>query len=448
MKKQLIRESNLHQFCQGDKLYLQSGVIMTPGAVDKAKHLGIAIVPAGASEEAQPEQATEPAPESAKTGHEFIMPRLSLFGFGCLDQGIDRLRALKCKKVLVVTDAVLNSTGLVSSVTEKFAAKGIATVVYDGTSPNPTTTNVHDGLTVLKQHQCDTVVSIGGGSPHDCAKAIALLATNGGKVADYEGVDKSVLPCLPLVAINTTAGTASEMTRFCIITNEQNHIKMAIVDQNVTPAIAINDPELMLGMPSGLTATTGMDALTHAIEAFLSSDASPVTDALASKAIKLIAEFLPRAVRDGSDRQAREQMAYAQYMAGMAFNSGGLGYVHAMAHQLGGLYGLPHGVCNAVLLPHVMNYNLKVRAEKLSDIARYMGCDVYGLEVREAAIAGISAVCRLLLEVGIPSSLAQLGVKEEDIAVMAANALKDTCAATNPRQGAAAEIEQIFANAL
>lgn len=444
LKKQLIQESNLHTFCHGDKLCLQPGYIMTPGAMDKAKNLGITILPVTGSHRDLPEQVTE----SGKTGYEFIMPRQSLFGFGCLNQGIDRLKALQCKKVLIVTDAVLNSTGLVGTVTEKFTAKGIVTVVYDGTSPNPTIANVKNGLTVLKKQKCDTVVSLGGGSPHDCAKAIALLATNGGEIADYEGVDKSTLPCMPLVAINTTAGTASEMTRFCIITNERNHIKMAIVDQNVTPAIAINDPELMLGMPSGLTATTGMDALTHAIEAFVSSSSSPVTDALASKAIKLIAEFLPRAVRDGSDRQAREQMAYAQYMAGMAFNSAGLGYVHAMAHQLGGLYGLPHGVCNAVLLPHVMTYNLQSQLQKLSDVARYMGCDVYGLETRHAAISGIKAVCRLMLEVGVPPSLTELGVKTDDIPTMAANALKDACAATNPRQGTAAEIEQIFVNAM
>ncbi len=455
MKKQLIRESNLQSFCQGGQLYLQPGFILSPGALDKARDLGIKIVRDNAdcsSDEIvsqSQQQAASEAPSSASpAGHEFIMPRQSLLGFGCLNQGIERLKALNCKKVLVVTDAVLNKTGLVSSVTDRFVAQGIDAVIYDGTLPNPTTANVSEGLTMLNRHQCDTVVSLGGGSPHDCAKAIALLATNGGEIKDYEGVDKSTNPCLPLVAINTTAGTASEMTRFYIITNEQTHIKMAIVDQNITPAIAINDPELMLGMPAGLTAATGMDALTHAIEAFLSANASPVTDAVASKAIKLVAQYLPRAVKDGTDRNAREQMAYAQYMAGMAFNSSGLGYVHAMAHQLGGKYGLPHGICNAILLPHVMTYNLPVSAEKLSDVARYLGCDVYGLGAQEAAVLGIKEVCRLLLEVGVPASLTEQGVKAEDIPEMAINALKDACAATNPRQGTQAEIEQIFKNSL
>ncbi len=201
-------------------------------------------------------------------------------------------------------------------------------------------------------------------------------------------------------------------------------------------------------MPAGLTAATGMDALTHAIEAFLSTNASPVTDAVASKAIKLVAQYLPRAVHDGSDREAREQMAYAQYMAGMAFNSSGLGYVHAMAHQLGGRYGLPHGLCNAILLPHVMTFNLPASAEKLSDIARYLGCEVYGLGAQEAAILGIKEICRLLLAIGVPASLTEQGVKAEDIPEMAINALKDTCAATNPRQGTLADVEQIFKNAL
>ncbi len=199
----------------------------------------------------------------------------------------------------------------------------------------------------LKEGKCDFVVSLGGGSPHDCAKGIALCATNGGHIRDYEGVDRSAKPQLPLVAINTTAGTASEMTRFCIITDESRHVKMAIVDRNVTPLMSVNDPALMVAMPKGLTAATGMDALTHAIEAYVSTAATPITDACAIKAIELISANLRLAVRDGADLKARENMAYAQFLAGMAFNNASLGYVHAMAHQLGGFYDLPHGVCNA-----------------------------------------------------------------------------------------------------
>jgi len=191
---------------------------------------------------------------------------------------------------------------------------------------------VREGLEILQRDACDCVISLGGGSPHDCAKGIALLATNGGDIKDYEGVDRSAKPQLPLISINTTAGTASEMTRFCIITDEARHIKMAIVDKNVTPLMSVNDPHLMAGMPKGLTAATGMDALTHAIEAYVSSAANPITDACALKAVTMIADSLRTAVNDGANMPARENMAYAQFLAGMAFNNASLGYVHAMLY--------------------------------------------------------------------------------------------------------------------
>merc|ERR1712151_619270 len=194
---------------------------------------------------------------------------------------------------------------------------------------------------------CDFVISFGGGSPHDCAKAVSMLSTNGGSIREYEGVDKSTKPMLPMVAVNTTAGTAAEITRFCIITDDQRHVKMALVDWRLTPTLAVNDPKTMIGMPKGLTAATGMDALTHAIEAYVSTASNPVTDACAVRAMKLISSYLPTAVEDGKNIKARDMMAYAEFLAGMAFNSAGLGYVHAMAHQLGGMYNMPHGVCNA-----------------------------------------------------------------------------------------------------
>ena len=200
---------------------------------------------------------------------------------------------------------------------------------------------------------------------HDCAKGIALVATNGGKITDYEVVDKSTRPQLPLMAINTTAGTASEMTRFCIITDETRQVKMVIVDKHTTPILSVNDPQMMTEMPLGLTAATGMGALTHAIEAYVSTMATPITDACALKAIELISSNLRAAVKNGKDMYAREQMAYAQFLAGMAFNNASLGYAHAMAHQLGGFYDLPHGICSAILLPHVQAFNSQVAATRL-----------------------------------------------------------------------------------
>ncbi len=260
-------------------------------------------------------------------------------------------------------------------------------------------------------------------------------------------MDRSAKPQLPLIAINTTAGTASEMTRFCIITDEARHVKMAIVDRNVTPMLSVNDPALMVGMPKGLTAATGMDALTHAVEAYVSTAATPITDACALKAVTLISDNLRQAVNDGQDLQARENMAYAQFLAGMAFNNASLGYVHAMAHQLGGYYDLPHGVCNAVLLPHVQRFNAQVSAARLRDVAKAMGVKVCGMTEAQGADAAISAIEQLSVAVGIPAGLQELGAKREDVPVLASNALKDACGLTNPRSASQAEIEAIFAAA-
>lgn len=266
----------------------------------------------------------------------FFMPSINLIGTGCLQEAASTIQKQGFKKGLIVTDKILNKIGIVKKVSDLLTAKNVQTIIFDETQPNPTIKNVEDGLKILKENNCDFVISLGGGSPHDCAKGIALLATNGGKISDYEGLDKSPKPQLPLISINTTAGTASEITRFCIITDEVSHIKMAIVDKHVTPLISVNDPELMLNKPPALTAATGMDALTHAIEAYVSTNATPITDAVALKAINMIQKNLRSAVNDGQNIEAREQMAYAQFMAGMAFNNASLGYVHAMAHQLGG----------------------------------------------------------------------------------------------------------------
>ncbi|MEO8024705.1 iron-containing alcohol dehydrogenase, partial [Polaromonas sp.] len=241
---------------------------------------------------------------------------------------------------------------------------------------------------------------------------------------------------------------ASEMTRFCIITDEERHIKMAIVDRNVTPLMSVNDPELMLAKPKGLTAATGMDALTHAVEAYVSTAATPITDACALKAVELISQNLRTAVLHGDNLPAREQMAYAQFLAGMAFNNASLGYVHAMAHQLGGFYDLPHGVCNALLLPHVEAFNIQTSADRLADVARAMGAAVEGMDAAAGALACIAAIRRLSVDVGIPACLADLGVKEKDIPMLAANALKDACGLTNPRKASQTEIESIFQGAM
>lgn len=379
----------------------------------------------------------------------FFIPSINYMGSGCLKDAIKHIKESGYKKALIVTDAILNKIGLVSKVEQLLVAAGLEIIVFDETKPNPTIENVDKGLSLLKTSGCDCVISLGGGSPHDCAKGIALLATNGGQIADYEGVDKSRVPQLPLFAINTTAGTASEMTRFCIITDEFRHIKMAIVDKNVTPLVSVNDPELMLEKPAALTAATGMDALTHAIEAYVSTSATPVTDSVALHAIELIENNLRRAVHDGSDLTARDNMAMAQFMAGMAFNNASLGYVHAIAHQLGGYYDLPHGVCNAVLLPHVQNFNSKMAAPRLADVAKAMGVDteVYP-DVEQSAQAAIQAIRQLASDINIPTGLNQLGVKFEDLDILAENALKDACSFTNPRPATHGQVVDILTSAM
>lgn len=374
----------------------------------------------------------------------FFIPAVNMMGAGSLGAAVSSLAGRGFTRALLVTDAVLNRLGVAARVAALLEAECIAVTIFDGAQPNPTVGNVEAGLAKLRADGCDLVVSLGGGSPHDCAKGIALVAANGGAITDYEGVDRSAKPQVPLVAINTTAGTASEMTRFCIITDETRHVKMAIVDRHVTPILSVNDPELMLAKPKGLTAATGMDALTHAVEAYVSTAATPITDACALKAVELIAANLRSAVADGSDLAAREQMAYAQFLAGMAFNNASLGYVHAMAHQLGGFYDLPHGVCNAVLLPHVEAFNAAVSAARLKDVARAMGVDVAGLSDEAGAAAALAAIRALSRDIGIPAGLAELGMKDTDVAILAGNALKDACGLTNPRPATQADIEAIF----
>ncbi len=378
----------------------------------------------------------------------FFMPVVSLFGANVLAELAEQVASLGGAKPLVVTDQGMTQLGYTKQVTDLLDQAEIAYAVFDQTVPNPTDTNVNEGAAAYTENQCDMLISLGGGSAHDCCKGVGLLVSNGGQIADYEGVDMSKKALPPYIAINTTAGTASELTRFTIITNTSNHVKMAIVDWRVTPDLAINDPLLMMKMPASLTAATGMDALTHAVEAYVSTDANPVTDACALQAIRLIAKYLRVAVARGDDLEARDRMAYAQYLAGMAFNNAGLGHVHAMSHQLGGMYNLPHGVCNALLLPHVCEANLMAAQERYADIAEALGENTYGLAVREAAQMAVVAIRALSVDVGIPSTLSELGVQDKDIETMVEHAQKDVCAATNPRRLNDQEVAAIFRAAM
>lgn len=378
----------------------------------------------------------------------FFIPTVSLMGVGCAKEAGPQAKALGAKTLLIVTDAGLHKMGVADTIRKQIETEGLKAAIYSGAEPNPTDKNVADGVKAYQAAKCDGIISLGGGSSHDCGKGIGLVVSNGGNIRDYEGVNKSTKPMPPFLAINTTAGTASEMTRFCIITNTDTHVKMAIVDWRTTPNIAINDPLLMVGMPPALTAATGMDALTHAVEAYVSIAATPVTDACAIKAMELIAANLSTAVANGEDLVARDAMAYAEFMAGMAFNNASLGYVHAMAHQLGGFYNLPHGVCNAILLPHVCQFNLIAAPQRFANIAVALGEKVEGLSTVEAGQKGIERIRALSASVGIPPNLTVLGVKEGDLKVMSENAKKDACQLTNPRKATLEEVIGIFKAAL
>ena len=377
----------------------------------------------------------------------YFLPTRNVFGEGAVQEAGDLVKSLGAKKCLIVTDRYLGQIGMADRVQGILKKAGIEACIFAGAEPNPTDKNVEAGARFYQENECNSIISLGGGSSHDCAKGIGLVAANGGQIADFEGVDKSSKPMIPLMAINTTAGTASEITRFCIITDTSRKVKMAIVDWRVTPQIAINDPELMKGMPPSLTASTGMDALTHAIEAYVSTDANPLTDAAAIMAIKTIAHYLPKAVANGNYMKARDKMAYAQYLAGIAFNNASLGYVHAMAHQLGGFYNLPHGVCNAILLPYVESYNLIGNMNRFRDVAQAMGVQVEGISVTCAAEKAIEAIKKLSRQLEIPTDLKQLGVREEDFGIMADNAKKDVCQLTNPRTATREQVIEIYRQA-
>ena len=384
----------------------------------------------------------------------FFIPSVTLMGIGAHKELPAKVRSLGGTKPLLVTDKGMTAIGMTQKIVDLLVADGIHCVVFDETVPNPTDKNVADGLAVYQKEQCDSLITLGGGSAHDCGKGIGLVSTNGGTIHDYEGLDKSEKGMPPYIAVNTTAGTASEMTRCCVITNTARKVKMAIIDWHVTPAIALDDPLLMMGMPPALTAATGMDALTHAIEAYVSIAATHLTDACAEKAIKLVSKHLRAAVANGQDIHAREGMCYAQYLAGMAFNNASVGHVHAMAHQLGGYYNLPHGECNAILLPFVEERNLIAKMDRFAEMAAWLGEDTEGISTRDTAKKCMKAIRALSEDVGIPSGLKELGkrygkdVKIADIPIMTENAQKDACVLTNPRTLTHEEVMEIYEAAM
>lgn len=364
----------------------------------------------------------------------FYVSSVNLIGCGVINEIGGHIKELGYKKALLVTDHYIASSDILPKVTAPLDKEGIEYVVFSDVDPNPTVKNVEDGLAVLRDNNCDFIISLGGGSPQDAASSISILATNGGRPQDYEGVHKSKEKGLPVVAINTTAGTSAEITINYVITDEERKVKMVMVDKNSLALLSVNDPELMISKPKALTAATGMDALTHAVEALVTPGAYNVTKKLSIGAIELIKEFLPCAVENGHDIEAREAMVNAIFLGGMAFNNAGLGYVHSMAHQLGAVYNLPHGVCCAMLLPVVERENAKRVPEAFRNVAKALGLHTEGKSDKECADYAISEIEKLSATVGIPKKLTELDIKEEefDFEYLSKNALIDACAPGNP----------------
>lgn len=378
----------------------------------------------------------------------YFSPRRTVTGIGCLSVIADEVRRLGAGRILVVTDPGVRAAGVTDRVIDHLDALPMPLETFDGIQANPTVENVLAGAELLGDPSGVVIVAVGGGSVLDAAKMIGAVAVNGGPVQKFDGIDRIPQRMTPMIAVNTTAGTGSDVTRWAVITDTERQIKMAIGDENIMPDVAIDDPVLTVGLPPAVTAGTGMDAFTHALEGYVGKFNTPLTDGLAIAAIELVARWLKRAFDDGDDLVARERMLYAQIAAGLAFENAGVGNVHAMAHQLGAVYDMPHGLSNAILLPFVMEYNLCACEEKFAAVARAMGVDTAGMSAGEAARSAVKAVVALNSCVGIPASLAETPVCENDIAMLCDKAVKDLGAGTNPRPTTKEEMRGIWERAL
>lgn len=380
----------------------------------------------------------------------FILNELSYFGAGSRKELPGVVNRLGFKKALVVTDKDLVKFGVCKMVTDVMDEAGIPYEVYCEVVPNPTVTNVKNGVAALAKCGADFLVAIGGGSSIDTAKGIGIVTNNPefSDVISLEGVAPTKKKTVPIICFPTTAGTAAETTINYVIIDEEKHKKMVCVDPNDIPCCSIIDAELMFSLPKATTAATGLDALTHAIEGYITKAAWELSDMFEIEAIRLINKYLRLAVFDPSNPVGREGMALAQYVAGMAFSNVGLGVVHGMAHPMGSLHNIPHGVANALLLPTIMEFNAPVCRDKYVEIAKAMGAYKEGMTKIEAAQAACDAVRQLAVEVGIPQHLSEIGIYEKDIDALADQAIQDVCTPGNPRKVTRADIVALYKKVL
>ncbi len=380
----------------------------------------------------------------------FILNEVSYFGPGARKQLPAEMERMGARKALVVTDKDLLKFGVADKVLDVLREAGIPFDVFSDLKPNPTVTNVKAGVQAFSASGADILVAIGGGSSMDVAKAIGIITNNPefADVVSLEGVANTKKKSVPIIALPTTAGTAAEVTINYVITDEANQKKMVCVDPNDIPAVALVDAELMYTLPKSLTAATGMDALTHAIEGLITKGAWEMSDMFEIKAIEMINRYLETAVNEPTNEEARNGMAVAQYIAGMAFSNVGLGLVHGMAHPLGAIFDIPHGVANALLLPTVMAFNAPAALDKYADIAKAMNVYRPGMSQEEAADAAVRAVRELAVRVGIPQHLSELGIQESDLERLSQAALADVCTPGNPREVTQEQIYELYKQVL
>jgi len=376
----------------------------------------------------------------------FVAPEF-VFGFDARKLAGRYARNFGARKVLVVTDAGVKAAGWADDVIGHLRGEGLEYALYDAVTSNPKVAEVESGADYYRSEGCDVIVAVGGGSPIDCAKGIGIVCSNNKSVLAFEGVDQVELPSPPLICIPTTAGSSADVSQFAIITDTLKRSKFAIISKMVVPDVALIDPVTTTTMDAHLTASTGLDALCHAIESFVSTAHSPITDLHALQAVELVTANLARALGEPDNLVLRGRMTLASLEAGLAFSNASLGAVHAMAHSLGGLLDSTHGECNAILLPHVIGFNFGAARERYLEIGRAMGLGPERADPERALWAIRAQLARLIQAAGIPSTLSQLGVSRDDIPKLAQGALSDPCIFTNPRQPSKQEVEAIYEQA-
>jgi alcohol dehydrogenase class IV len=379
--------------------------------------------------------------------YSYFMPTRVESGNGIAEQTGKIIKELGATRVLIVTDKGVRAANLLEGIEKSLLSVNLDYEIYDEVEPNPSVETIHRGTQYIKHHKSDAVLAVGGGSSIDAAKGIAVMATNSGSILDYEGVGKIEIPPLPNIAIPTTAGTGSEVTNATVVTNKETSFKFSVISSYLFPSLAILDPALTLQLPPGITAATGMDALTHAIESYTSKAANPVSEAFAIKAIRMIGENLTKAYFVGTDIDSREQMLVASMMAGAAFAQSRLGNVHAISHTLGGVFNIPHGIANAALLPFVMKFNLPACPERYKDIAVALGNDVSGLSIIQAAEKAIDSVIEMNQAMNIPLNIKDLGVSLDLLSKLVDDAMRSGNVLVNPRLTKPADIQLIIEKA-